>query len=296
MLQSKAAAGRLRPDSFIYCRLAPSYLLSLEDSSLSSKTFFLSAIAGLLVAAPAIAQEPNSTSIDHHTKALATYQQALMRSQPGIMQNPYVRDWVNTGRVPQRIRPTQNIEMPSQPSSGNRTALQTGDYYNEMVCGRAERWSVNHFPLRVYVSRSGGAGYKPTFPALFHQAMQEWSTNTRNKLSFVLVNSPNAADITVEWVPTTTAAECGDTITRWVPDGNGNSWITSAQVKIGTWNNGPTPDAEIAKICLHELGHAIGLKHSSNACDIMYFQSNQQQVCTLGPRDAATIKRLYGLN
>jgi predicted Zn-dependent protease len=181
--------------------------------------------------------------------------------------------------------------------SGDCRQLEGGDYLPEMIEGGLQRWPGHQFPLRVYVEQSGGAGYRAHLPAMVQQAMNSWTAVSQNKLSFVLVSDPASANISVQWVPYSTATECGDTVTNWTPDANGNQWITHAAIKISTWsNNGATSDREIAKCTLHELGHALGLKHSSNPGDIMYHQSNGAQVATLGQRDATTINRLYGIN
>jgi predicted Zn-dependent protease len=175
---------------------------------------------------------------------------------------------------------------------GDCSRLESGDYLPEMLDGGMQRWSGQQFPLRVYVDQSGGAGSSASFPAMVQQAMNSWTAISQNRLSFTLVSDPASANIVVQGVPYATASECGDTVTKWTPDANGNQWITHAVVTIST---GASAN-EVAKCTLHELGHALGLKHSSHPGDIMYYQSNPAQVASLGPRDAATINKLYGIN
>lgn len=246
--------------------------------------------------------------------AMAIYRQTLSQT-PGALENAYVRDWVNKGMT--STNPSRQFVHfahamgTSQSGSVNSTiaslpgtipgitaanaARQSGDYFNEMVSGGTQRWAKSHFPLKVYIAPSGGTGFRPSLPKLFEDAMHEWQTKTSNKLSFVQVADAGSADITVLWIPYSTATECGKTTTKWLPDSAGNQSIIHATVLISTWINGPVSDKELRKICLHEIGHALGLKHSSNRADIMYFQSNYSQVSSLGPRDIATIDKLYSM-
>ena len=56
----------------------------------------------------------------------------------------------------------------------------------------------------------------------------------------------------------------------------------------------PLKDDEIKEVCLHEIGHVLGLGgHSNNSADIMYFSVSARQLPGLTWRDKATIARLY---
>jgi predicted Zn-dependent protease len=53
-------------------------------------------------------------------------------------------------------------------------------------------------------------------------------------------------------------------------------------------------DEEIRRVCLHEVGHALGLhRHSSNNFDIMFFSETKAGSPALTQRDRNTMARLY---
>jgi hypothetical protein len=73
--------------------------------------------------------------------------------------------------------------------------------------------------------------------------------------------------------------------------------IDSQDVRIRTVN-GFDPkrlisDGEAASVCMHEIGHAMGLGHSTCYSDIMYFGASSKMSGYPTKRDKATIARLY---
>jgi predicted Zn-dependent protease len=174
------------------------------------------------------------------------------------------------------------------------TAASRGDYLNdEIAAGNAMHWS--HMPLRVFIG--SGPGYLPKYGAYMREAMDEWTKAGKGRVAFVPVFEPEETDVVVAWVAGAPAAgESGNTRTSFSYFG-GRPTITHVHIDIAALLNGrQVGDNEMKKTCLHELGHALGLQHSSCASDIMYWQSNPQQTAALGPRDAQTIQRWYSID
>jgi predicted Zn-dependent protease len=215
-------------------------------------------------------------------------------------------------KYPEMIRPSVSKPVPSlmPPHTVTSSSIPrnqkghmqvAGDYLNDMVNAGVKRWSGSRFPLRVFIESGRGVpGYKPEHAQMMVSSLNEWSSVTNKTLSWVPTNDSSDADIIISFahqppdVPD--GAETGETRTSTAPDGQGGQVITRAWVTILTMMHGaPISDDEVKKTCLHELGHAYGLSHSSTGSDIMHWQSSFSQQPALTSRDGATIRRLYNL-
>ncbi len=82
----------------------------------------------------------------------------------------------------------------------------------------------------------------------------------------------------------------------WTTDGN-MSHCTIVLLTAHAADNLPPSVNEIKGVCLHEIGHALGLNgHSPNSNDIMYCSEtgSESRRPQLTVRDLATLKKLYG--
>ena len=247
-------------------------------------------------AAPSTTQRSYSGVIDYKN-FMHAYAEQLVQS--GAAENPYVRDWIKkkgAGDVLNNLLPPPPMVsmLPPRLLPRQMDRSGAGDYLNEMVAHGAKRWSANRFPLHVFIASGGGDGYKSSFPAIAASALNEWCDGADHHISWVPTSDPNCADIVVQWAPYTGhgSVEAGDT--RTLSDLSGN--INHVSVNLATIEGGqPISDAEMKKTCLHELGHAFGLCHSSSSGDIMFWQSNPSQGCSLCARDMNTMSRLYSI-
>ena len=172
--------------------------------------------------------------------------------------------------------------------------------------GKYFRWPPAAMPLKIYIADGTGLnGYNPFFKEALMNAFTSWAEATGNKLKMSLVTSPQSANIVCNWtdnpnqiVDRGRLVEGG--LTRLsgqpLPDGQ-NVNLGGATITILTRSRSTgqmMSQDEIIKVCLHEVGHAIGINgHSNNNADIMFFSESPSIRPVLSRRDQATAALLY---
>ncbi len=189
--------------------------------------------------------------------------------------------------------------------SARATTAPTGanlqHYISDISHDGIYTWEADKLPIKVFVSDGAGVpGYRPQFGGYIRQSFDEWCQASGNKLSWVEVQDANTADVTVNWTdkvferPEGTEAGKTAALTR-LNTVTGRGIIYGARMQMLTRLPGREfGDAEVAKTCLHEAGHAFGLQgHSTVRTDIMYYAVSPSQIFELSARDRATIALLY---
>lgn len=182
--------------------------------------------------------------------------------------------------------------------------FNTGSSYIDEVVegGQMARWSVLKMPIRLWVDKSPvGVGYfQQGFPFQVKKAMDQWVTALNNEVEYVLVDTPDQADIRVSWINTIDTkgfkTDTGITYTAGVTVPNiVKEQLVTMDVRLSTFDikGQPQGQDEIYLLALHELGHALGIRgHSQDPKDIMFAQN--QGIQKLSTRDINTIRQLYG--
>jgi hypothetical protein len=124
------------------------------------------------------------------------------------------------------------------------------------------------------------SGYRSSDDDLVVWALQEWERSV-NLLRFRRVEDTHAARIRVEWLPWAEDAALG----RMEPSSDEGGAVASLIIRPDENRFRPTVrrrvkedplmrDVVLYYVCLHEVGHALGLSHSDNARDIMWPGAN----------------------
>ena len=167
-----------------------------------------------------------------------------------------------------------------------------GTYIDELLAVRDSaiaRWPDRvSRPLRVFV-REGEEleSWNPDFMPAVRDAFDTW-VQASIPVRFTFVRDSASADIHVRFVPSFPNGISGKTV--WSRDGF--HWLLSSDIQLAvTHPNGGTITApQMRAIALHEVGHLLGLDHSSNPDNIM---SARIRVRELSEADRATVRLVY---
>lgn len=187
---------------------------------------------------------------------------------------------------------------PQSTISGGATAV--ANYLNDVGGARLGRWPASRMPLKVCIIPAANVkGYQPAFDQCLIKCFQDWGNASGGKISFKGVSDQKAADIVCTWTSDTSkfmnSAEAGETTVYGSTAGIQHATMLILTVPHPMSPTLPLSENRLRWICLHEIGHALGLGgHTKNPQDIMFFSTPLAEVWKeLTPRDSATVQALY---
>lgn len=233
-----------------------------------AKLFIVAAAAVLLACGPGDAPAPRSTHVVVEEAAPAAY-----------------------GELD-----SSSLGAPERDPIAIATALETrteGSYLPELLDmrdGWSYRWSDRRLePMRVWIEPSTLAGYESDFARAVEASFNDWALIGLPFL-FTFVRDSARAEVHVTWVDRFEGRMTGRTL--WRHDQHG--WITGGAIELAL----KLPDGRpvvldgVRAIALHEVGHLVGLDHTSDHTSVM---AAQVFVTQMSEADRRTARLIYDL-
>jgi hypothetical protein len=179
---------------------------------------------------------------------------------------------------------------------GIRRAIRSreGTYISEILRARDStlaRWrDRNGKPLRVWIQGTSRVmDWNVRYVFEVHNAFVAWDT-LRLPVRFQIVVDSAKADVHVTWIDRFSEPISGRT--RWARDEN--YWITDASIMLAVHHRTGEilEDDAMHAMALHEVGHLLGLDHTSDPSSVM---APKVRVRSLSDADRETAKFLYSL-
>ncbi|MBY0549348.1 MAG: matrixin family metalloprotease [Candidatus Obscuribacterales bacterium] len=241
--------------------------------------------------------------LDEQSKKLAS-------DRPDVWGNLWV-DYLQQGRLQEAKEFLENCinKFPTHPSANEwMRSLSQLDSIKSSLGVKGVRWPAKAMPVRVFVDNHGVAFTENEhFRNMIVDQLTTWSGASEGKVTFKLVNDQSNCDLTVKFTNSPLDVSNGDDVNAGLTMCSTEEdhdfhciYLKKSRIFLMAFEpntNKPISENELKYVALHELGHALGLKHSICPEDTMFPVVNKDFSTAAPPvptnNDLVQLKKLY---